>query len=278
MGQKVIETKGSDVEAAIQAGLTKLGLSRDKVEIEVLDQGSKGLLGIGARSAQVRLTVPVVAEPVIAPVVPEPKSEPKPEPKPSPIVSELDSVVPEAPEPEPEPAKTAVVPVAEDEETVTARNLERETVVETLSTLLEKMHVQATLTTSLSEPDDMTGRVINVIEIQGDDLSTLIGPRGDTLNSLQYIARLMVGHQLQSRASFVIDVEGYRQRREQALARLADRMARKAAKRKRTMTLEPMPPHERRIIHMTLRDDSYVYTESTGEGNRRKVRIIPKRS
>jgi spoIIIJ-associated protein len=144
--------------------------------------------------------------------------------------------------------------------------------------LLEKMHVQASLTTTLSEPDDLTGRRINVIEIHGDDLSTLIGPRGETLNSLQYIARLMAGHKLQQRVGFVIDVEGYRQRREQALSRLAERMARKVAKRKRAMSLEPMPPHERRIIHMTLRDDTYVYTESTGEGNRRKVRIIPKRS
>lgn len=272
MGQKVIEAKGSDVEAAIQAGLAKLRLSRDEVEVEILDQGSKGLLGIGARDAQVRLTAQVVDEPVVEPAAPEPEPEPEPvvvqpEPEPAP-----------APDPEPEPVKTAVPPVEEDEETIAARDAEREAVVETVTALLEKMHVQATtLTTSLSEPDDITGRIINVIEIHGDDLSTLIGPRGETLNALQYIARLMVGHQLRTRAGFVLDVEGYRQRREQALSRLADRMARKVAKRKRAMTLEPMPPHERRIIHMTLRNDQFVYTESTGEGNRRKVRIIPKR-
>jgi spoIIIJ-associated protein len=268
MGQKVIETKGSDVEAAIQAGLAKLGLSRDEVEIEILDQGSKGLLGIGARNAQVRLTANVVE----APVIPEPEPEPEPEP----VVASEPEPTPE-PEPPPAPVKTAVVPVVDDEETIAARETERETAVEIVSTLLEKMHVDATLTTSLSEPDDVTGRIINVLEIHGDDLSTLIGPRGDTLNALQYISRLMVGHQLRTRAGFVIDVEGYRQRREQALARLADRMARKVAKQKRAMSLEPMPPHERRIIHMTLRDDKYVYTESAGEGNRRKVRIIPKR-
>lgn len=266
MGQKVIETKGSDVEAAIQAGLAKLGLSRDEVEIEILDQGSKGLLGIGARQAQVRLTAQTVAEPVVEPVVVE---DVTPEPEIEPVVVEL--------EPEPAPRKTAVAPAEEDEETITARETERDAAVEIVSELLEKMHTEATLTTSLSEPDDVTGRIINVLEIHGDDLSTLIGPRGDTLNALQYISRLMVGHKLRTRAGFVIDVEGYRQRREQALARLADRMARKVAKNKRPMSLEPMPPHERRIIHMTLREDTYVYTESTGEGNRRKVRIIPKR-
>ena len=269
MGQKVIETKGSDVEAAIRAGLAKLGLSREDVEIEILDQGSRGLLGIGARDAQVRLTALVVAEPevqaVVEPVVAAPEPEPEPSPEPEPVVAV------------PQPVKTAVPPVEEDEETSEARETERDTAVEVVTMLLEKMHVEAALTTSLSEPDDVTGRIINVLEIQGSDLSTLIGPRGDTLNALQYISRLMVGHQLRTRAAFVIDVEGYRQRREQALARLADRMASKVAKRKRPMTLEPMPPHERRIIHMTLREDKYVYTESTGEGDRRKVRIIPKR-
>jgi len=269
MGQKVIETKGSDVDAAIKAGLAQLGLSRDDVEVEILDQGSKGLLGIGARDAQVRLTAKVVEEHVI------------PEPEPEPVVAETVTPEPAASEPEaepePEPVKTAVILAEEDEETIAARETECAAAVETVSALLEKMHVEATLTTSLSEPDDVTGRIINILEVQGDDLSTLIGPRGDTLNSLQYISRLMVGHQLRTRAGFVIDVEGYRQRREQALSRLADRMARKVAKRKRAMSLEPMPPHERRIIHMTLREDKYVYTESTGEGNRRKVRIIPKR-
>ena len=269
MGQKVIETKGSDVEAAIRAGLAKLGLNRDEVEIEILDQGSRGLLGIGSRDAQVRLTALVVAEPevqeVVEPVVAAPEPEPGPTPEPTPAVVA------------PKPARTAVPPVEEDEETIAAREAERETAVEVVAEMLEKMHIEATMTTSLSEPDDVTGRIINVLEIQGDDLSTLIGPRGDTLNALQYISRLMVGHQLRTRAGFVIDVEGYRQRREQALARLADRMARKVAKHKRPMSLEPMPPHERRIIHMTLRDDKFVTTESTGEGNRRKVRIIPKR-
>jgi spoIIIJ-associated protein len=90
------------------------------------------------------------------------------------------------------------------------------------------------------------------------------------------LARLMVGNQLQKRASFVVDVEGYRKRRQQALARLAERMAKKVISRRRPVSLEPMPPHERRIIHMTLRDNDEVYTQSSGEGKRRKVRILPK--
>ncbi|MBE2224033.1 MAG: Jag N-terminal domain-containing protein [Anaerolineae bacterium] len=272
MGQKVVETKGSDVEAAIQAGLAQLGLSRDAVEIEVLDEGSRGLLGIGARNAQVRLTAQIADQPVVDKPVVETPAVVK-----APIAEPVVSKSPPKSEPAPKMVKTAV-PVEEDEETIAAREEEQAAAVEIVTDLLERMHVDASLTTSLSEPDDVTGRIINILEIHGDDLSTLIGPRGDTLNALQYISRLMVGHKLRTRAGFVIDVEGYRQRREQALARLADRMARKVAKRKRAMSLEPMPPHERRIIHMTLRDDKYVYTESIGEGNRRKVKIIPKRS
>ncbi len=277
--KRVIEAQGSDVEAAIASGLAKLGLSRDEVDVEILDRGSKGLLGIGAREAVVRLTgkMPVEA-PVtrpLPPVEPAPKVEkptavtpppPPPAPKPQP-----------KPEPKAEPEPKPVVAADESEEDAALREQERETATAVIAELLNKMHVDASLDVSLSDPDDLTGRRVNVIEISGQDMSSLIGPRGETLNALQYISRLMVGHQLRQRASFVVDVESYRQRREQALMRLAERMAHKVAKRKRAMSLEPMPPHERRIIHMALRDDKYVYTESTGEGKRRKVRIIPKK-
>lgn len=159
-----------------------------------------------------------------------------------------------------------------------AEQLEQEqaTAMEIINALIEQMSVDATISASLTEPDDLTGRRMNVIEIQGDDLGVLIGPRGETLSSLQYIARLMVGHRLRQRANFVIDVEGYRKRREKALQRLAERMAQKALKRGRPIGLEPMPPHERRVIHMTLREHENVYTQSVGEGSRRKVRIVPK--
>ena len=278
--KRVIEAQGSDVEAAIASGLAKLRVKRDDVDIEVLDRGSKGLLGIGARDAVVRLTskaqAPVPVEPArpaeAKPVEAKPV-EPKPAPRPAPTAV---STPPPPPKSEPKPQPVVIV-AEESEEESALREQERETAVTVISDLLTKMRVEATLDVSLSDPDDVTGRRINIIEIHGQDMSSLIGPRGETLNSLQYISRLMVGHQLRKRAGFVIDVENYRQRREQALMRLAERMAHKVAKRKRAMSLEPMPPHERRIIHMALRDDQYVYTESTGEGKRRKVRIIPKK-
>lgn len=259
--RREVEVRGADVEKAIEKGLQELGLSRADVIIDVIDEGSRGLLGIGSREAVVRLVSLAAPEPVAKPKTAVPTPKPKPQPKPAPKKRE-----------------TAVAPQANgsDVEVKEADPEEKTVALEVMTTLLEKMDVAAELTASVSEPDDLTGRKVNVIDIEGEDLGVLIGPRGETLNAVQYLARLMVGNQMQKRASFVVDVEGYRKRRQQALARLAERMAKKVISRRRPVSLEPMPPHERRIIHMTLRDNDEVYTESSGEGKRRKVRIIPK--
>ncbi len=264
-----IEARGPNVEQAIASGLSRLGLSREDVIVEVIDEGSRGLLGIGSRDAvvKIRSLKMDVPAPKLERVVEKPKVTPKPAPEP---VRTLKVEKPAA-----EEKKTAVSAKSDEIEEIDPEQ-EREQAVALMQTLLEKMHVNATVSASLSEPDDLTGRQINVIEIQGDDLGVLIGPRGETLGSMQYLTRLMVGHKLRNRANFVIDVEGYRRRREQALTRLAERMAQKVLKRGTPVGLEPMPPNERRIIHMALRENDAVYTQSVGEGNRRKVRILPK--
>ncbi|MAT98948.1 MAG: hypothetical protein CL608_17530 [Anaerolineaceae bacterium] len=261
--KREIEVRGADVEKAIESGLQKLGVGRSEVIIDVIDEGSRGLLGIGSREAVVRLVSLASPEPAPKPkpaaktAVPTPKQQPKPAPK------QKDTAV-------------AAKSNGRDVEVIEADPEEKDAAMAVMSTLLDKMQVDAELTASISEPDDLTGRQVNVFDIEGDDLGVLIGPRGETLNAVQYLARLMVGNQLQRRATFVVDVEGYRKRRQQALARLAERMAKKVISRRRAVSLEPMPPHERRIIHMTLRDNEEVYTQSSGEGKRRKVRILPK--
>lgn len=266
--KREIEARGSDVEKAIEAGLKKLGVSRSEVIIDVVDEGSRGLLGIGSRDAVVRLTA------LSAPTPPPPAA------KPTPSVPPQKTAVPTPkPTPKPAPKRETAVPTrtnGRDAEDTDADPEEKAMALDVIATMLAKMDVQAELAVSVSEPDDLTGRRVNVIDIEGEDLGVLIGPRGETLNAIQYLTRLMVGNQLQKRASFVVDVEGYRRRRQQALARLAERMAKKVVTRRRPVSLEPMPPHERRIIHMTLRDNDEVYTQSSGEGKRRKVRILPK--
>lgn len=285
-----IESRGANVDAAIDAGLRRLGLTRDQVTVKVIDEGSRGLLGIGSREAIVRLS-PAPAPPArpAAPPPPErPAAPPLPRPQPPKRVEPAPRAEPPAP-PAPKPpaspppsAPAAVTSAADDEEGAAAPASadqlaeEQETAVDVLSELLEKMHVSASVSASQSEPDDLTGQRVNVIAINGEDLTMLIGPRGETLDALQFVGRLMVAHRLHRRANFVVDVEGYRQRRVQALTRLAERMADKTRQRGEPISLEPMTAYERRIIHMALRDVADVYTESAGEGKQRRVRIYPK--
>jgi spoIIIJ-associated protein len=155
-------------------------------------------------------------------------------------------------------------------------------VIEATKAILEKllslMEVEGTVVPG-SFPDESgePNSAPIALNIEGDDLGILIGRRGQTLSSLQYIVRLIVGHQTNTWVPIVIDAEDYKQRRRDALKSLAQRMAEQVKTRGAPFTLEPMPPYERRIIHMTLADHPAVTTESIGEGESRKVVIHPKR-
>ncbi len=115
-----------------------------------------------------------------------------------------------------------------------------------------------------------------VLDIVGADLSILIGRRGETLRDLEYLARLIVASRTRSNERFMVDVEGYRTRRELGLRELAKRMADRVKQNRQPITLEAMPPNERRIVHITLQQDPSVKTQSIGEGDRRRVMILPK--
>ena len=259
--KREFEARAVSVDEAIRIGLAALGMKRDEVTIEVLDEGSRGLLGIGSRDATVRLTA--VSAPAPEPITPEPEPEPVVEEV---VVEEETAVY----EPEPEPELITPPAVKEDDE-----RDEPTVAAHVIGTLFQKMGAEVDVTIRESEVDDKTGRVTPVIDVRGDNLSAFIGSRGETMAAIQYIARLIVANQRHERAHFVIDIDGYRQKREKALARLAERMGGKVLDRQEAISLEPMPPADRRIIHITLRDMDGVYTESTGEGNRRKVRILP---
>lgn len=282
-GKTEIESRGVSVDAAILAGLQRLGLERDQVKITVIDEGSRGLLGIGSREAIVHLSPIEIETSPSSPTTAKPAHTSAM----TSTVEEAAHVTEVAPKPEPSSNIPSVSRVMVDEASLNnggdrelpsldELNQERETAIAIISELLAKMHVHAGVSGVLSEPDDLTGQQVNLIEVNGEDLAILIGPRGETLDALQFLSRLMVSHKLQQRANFVVDVEGYRQRRIQALTRLAERMADKVHQRQEPISLEPMSSYERRVIHMALRDAPDVYTESTGEGKQRKVRIYPK--
>ena len=169
-----------------------------------------------------------------------------------------------------EPAKVRVTPVSfelpQGEDVAFAQ--------ETVETLLRLMSIEATVTVRAPEtPGDGLGLTKAVLDVEGDDLGMLIGRRGSTLASLQYMTNLIVSRRFRQNAPFSVDVEGYRRRREESLRALAFRMAERVRSTGRPVTLEPMPPNERRIVHIALAEDPDVATASVGEGEARKVSI-----
>jgi spoIIIJ-associated protein len=148
---------------------------------------------------------------------------------------------------------------------------------EVVAGLLEKMHIVAKVDTRFIDPlDDQDERVV-LVDIQGNDLSILIGRRNEVLNALQYITSLILGKELGHWVPLLIDVQGYRLRRERQLRQIARRMAEQTIHTGRRQSLEPMPANERRIIHLELRDHPQVTTESVGEEPNRKVTIVLKK-
>jgi spoIIIJ-associated protein len=153
-----------------------------------------------------------------------------------------------------------------------------DTAKEVLETLLSLMGlsgkvIQSDEFTTTDDNGDLTSIGLN---IEGEDLGILIGRRGQTMVSLQYIVRLIIAHKMQVQMPVVLDVEGYKQRRCEGLRILANRLAEQVKNRKAPFTMEPMSAFERRIIHITLADHPDVITESTGVGDARKVVITPK--
>ncbi|MFN2233303.1 MAG: RNA-binding cell elongation regulator Jag/EloR [Anaerolineales bacterium] len=248
-----LEKIAPTIEEAIENGLDELGLTREAVEVEILDEGNKGLFGLGSRQARVLLTIKDASESTS-----EQETEPTEE-----FIQPSESTISE-----PDlKAETSATP--EDDRVLI---LARETVTE----LLEKMKVKADVTASYIDEDDYNGRKPILVDIHGNDLSILIGRKAETLNALQYITSLIVGKELGRSVPLSVDVEGYRTRRQKQIKHLANRVANQVAQTGRSQSLEPMPASERRIIHIELRDHPEVYTESIGEGERRKVVIYPK--
>ena len=251
-----LEIIAPTIDEAIQKGLADLGLPREAVDIEILDEGGKGFFGLGNRQARIRLTILSESE--------EPKIEP------------AESVLEDAADTEPSPPT-----VEEDEEILEEEppfigdDYILEIARDVVSELLEKMKVRATVTSEYLPDSDARSRVPIRVNINGDDLSYLIGRQAETLNALQYISSLIINKEIGRSIPLIVDVEGYRIRRENQLRQLARRMADQAVSTGRKQVLEPMTAAERRIIHIELRENPEVSTESIGEDPRRKVTIIP---
>jgi spoIIIJ-associated protein len=202
-----IEKSGKTVDIAIDSALKELNVSRNDVDVEVLEEANKGLFGfIGSKLAKVRLTV---------------------------------------------------------KETPTDK------VKELLAKIFNSMDIKVNM--------EVTSREEHVIiNLIGSDLGILIGRRGETLDALQYLVNLAANKNVETRTRFIIDVEGYRERREDTLKKLAQRLAEKAIRKGQNVILEPMNPHERRVIHTALQNNKSVETYSQGDEPYRKIIISPK--
>jgi len=245
-GKTMLEVIGPTVEDAIEMGLDQLGLPREAVEVEVLDPGSKGVFGLGGRQARVRLIFGVKEEAV------------------------ADAGAVRKVEAEPKARSTEVLTTEEDQQPLQVASV-------VVRDLLERMHVRARVSARYLKVPDEAEQPTVLVEIHGNDLSILIGRRSETLNALQYLTNLIVGKELGRWLPVLIDVQGYRARRERQLRILARRMAEQAVHTGRRQVLEPMPPDERRLIHLELRNHPQVTTESIGEDPDRKVTIVPKK-
>lgn len=204
---KVLDKTGKTIDIAIEAALQELGVAREDTEIEILEQPTKGLFGLGAKEALVRVTV-------------------------------------------------------KDDPVATAK--------EFLQHIFAKFELDIEI--KVKEEQDFT-----TLDLVGENLGILIGRRGETLDALQYLTNLTVSRKYQEKHKFILDAENYRGKREETLERLAKKLAAKVVDTNRSVSLEPMSPYERRIIHTVLQEYPGVRTFSEGEEPYRKVVITKKR-
>jgi spoIIIJ-associated protein len=237
-----LEIIAPSVEEAIEKGLDQLGLPRDAVTIDVLDEGKNGFLGMGNRQVRVRLAI---------------------------SDAEANESQNETTEP--------VNPISVDGESFTDPLEEAKVKAKRIvMNLLQKMKINADVKSRILEPEDENDKSMVLIEVTGKDLSILIGRRAETLNSLQYLTSLMLNQEMGNWMPLMIDVQGYRFRRERQLRQLARRLADQVVQTGRRQVLEPMPANERRLIHLELRYHPFVTTESIGEEPSRKATIFLK--
>lgn len=258
-----LEVIAPTVEEAIQKGLSQLNLPQDAVDVEVLDAGSRGLFGLGSRQARIRLSIKTTPQPVM----PRPQREATA--RPATVATESANAAAADASAVLDTADEAAVDLSGLDETLRAAT-------EVVTELIDKMKVRAKVTASYRDADEESEEKVVLVNVEGNDLSILIGRRSETLNAIQYISSLIICKRLDRWVPLMIDVQGYRARRERQLRQIARRMAEQAIHTGRRQVLEPMPANERRVIHLELRDHPDVMTESVGDEPNRKVTISKK--
>jgi len=243
---KSIEQTGRTVDEAVDVALKRLGVERQDVEVEVLAEESRGLLGIlGYSAAKIRVTVRELTS------ADEQAEEEQPQPESEPIQAEV-------------PEEQAIIEPSKLAERARDIGLQ----------IIDLMGIRAKMTIVR---DDDEGVAININS--QDDIGLLIGKRGQTLSSLQLLVAMMSNREMpqEERRRIILDVEGYRARRDRTLQTMAISAARRAKRSGRPVTMSALTPRERRVVHLALAEDPAVSTRSEGEDPNRSVVIVPRR-
>jgi len=259
----VSEKWGTDVDTAVDLALAELKCTREEVEITVLEQPSRGFFGIGSKLALVRVEkkAPVVVEePVVVVKEEEPVVAPKPQTKKS-QKSEKKAEKRKEKKENVQPKRSSV-----EEEIGDLSPVEDHIALEFLKEVTEQMGLVVEVSAKANEDSVL-------LNIQGKDSGTIIGKRGQTLDAIQYLTSLVVNKDQDNYVRVVVDAENYRSKREKTLEKLANRLADKVVKTKRSVRLEPMNPYERKVIHATLQNNPRVTTRSEGQDPYRRVII-----
>ena len=279
------EATGKTVDEARTNACALLGVEKDDINVsyEVLEMPQKtGFLGLKLTPAKVRVSVELPDEPVAAPAAPVEEPTPVVEEKAAPVAAEpvVEETAPEAPAAVEEPAASAeeaapaeeqAAPAAEDEEVEVPINIEEnakvKAAVDYLKDVIEKMGVQDVKFSAVQKGE------ATIIRLDGEKMGALIGRRGETMESLSYLASLVANRLEGDYIKLGLDVAGYRDKRENDLTVLAQRIGNKVRKTGRSFAMEPMNPYERRIIHSAIGKMEGVRSESKGEGRDRRVVI-----
>ncbi|MDD5170289.1 MAG: Jag N-terminal domain-containing protein [Syntrophales bacterium] len=270
----MIEIEGKTVDDAIEKACREFGVPREKLSIDIISEGTSGFLGLGSKKAKVRaglLTLDInddmrpssreEKKDQLLAVDDEVRRPSRGEKKERPRAQEREPVISSASAGHIEPSAAAVV--ADDVDNTAGLKAK-----ELLEGLLELMAIPCPV--SLIETEDSI-----ILNIKGDGDGLLIGKRGQNLDAIQHFINKATNKTANSKKLIVVDTEAYRKRREESLVTLAERLGQKVKKTKKTVTVSNMNAHDRRIIHMALQGDAALQTKSRGEGEYRKIIIMP---
>jgi spoIIIJ-associated protein len=237
-----IEIEGKTIDEAIEKACNEFNVPREKLNIEIISDGATGFLGLGSKKAKIRASIMSIDMAIDTPTTPSQEGAQK-----------KSSVISSSMEPE-EPKDSAETP-----------GMRAKTILEGI---LLRMNLDCLIT--VEETADTI-----LLNIKGDGSGLLIGKRGQNLDAIQYIVNKAVSKYTNNRKMIVVDTESYRGKREESLIALAEKLAEKVKKSKKALTVGHMNAHDRRVIHLALQNDESLTTKSRGEGEFRKIVIIP---